>query len=69
MFGLTKSNIDTGHCLRGGISTSNSFAGHQGRTVADSIAERLKRPNAYKFRQIAVSFLSWYTKGLVSIIT
>ncbi|GJS45599.1 retrovirus-related pol polyprotein from transposon TNT 1-94 [Tanacetum coccineum] len=29
-----------------------------GRNVADSIAERLKRPTAYKFRQIAVSLLS-----------
>ncbi|GKE90623.1 hypothetical protein Tco_1571718 [Tanacetum coccineum] len=29
-----------------------------GCTVADYIAERLKRPTAYKFRQIAVSLLS-----------
>ncbi|GJS10887.1 hypothetical protein Tco_0367683 [Tanacetum coccineum] len=39
----------------------------KGRTVADSIAARLTRPTAYNLRQIAVSFLSGYSKGLVSI--
>ncbi|GJS95390.1 hypothetical protein Tco_0802358 [Tanacetum coccineum] len=34
------------------------FERQLGRNVADSIAERLKRPTAYKFRQIAVSLLS-----------
>ncbi|GJV59881.1 hypothetical protein Tco_1465981 [Tanacetum coccineum] len=33
---------------------SKGISGQLGRNVADSIAERLKRPTAYKFRQIAV---------------
>ncbi|GJW65934.1 hypothetical protein Tco_0117818 [Tanacetum coccineum] len=37
---------------------SKGISGQLGRNVADSIAERLKRPTAYKFRQIAVSLLS-----------
>ncbi|GKB92797.1 hypothetical protein Tco_0965069 [Tanacetum coccineum] len=51
------------HDTRRSTSGSAQFLGHRlvkGRTVADSIAERLKRPTAYKFRQIAVSLLSWY---------
>ncbi|GJU66458.1 hypothetical protein Tco_1252717 [Tanacetum coccineum] len=32
---------------------SKGISGQLGRNVADSIAERLKRPTAYKFRQIA----------------
>ncbi|GJV44283.1 hypothetical protein Tco_1428819 [Tanacetum coccineum] len=42
----------------------------KGRTIADSIAERLTRPTAYKFKDpIAVSFLSGYSTGLVSSVT
>ncbi|GJX07606.1 uncharacterized mitochondrial protein-like protein [Tanacetum coccineum] len=41
---------------KGRISTTNSIAGQLGRNVADSIAERLKRPTAYKCRQIAVQY-------------
>ncbi|GJQ98707.1 retrovirus-related pol polyprotein from transposon TNT 1-94 [Tanacetum coccineum] len=44
-----------------------SVSESNGHTVADSIGERLKQPTAYNLRQIAVSFLSGYSKGLVSI--
>ncbi|GJW36517.1 hypothetical protein Tco_0059437 [Tanacetum coccineum] len=41
----------------------------KGRTVADSIAERLTRPTAYKFKDpIAVSFLSGYSTGASTVL-
>ncbi|GJW69829.1 hypothetical protein Tco_0126746 [Tanacetum coccineum] len=45
-----------------------SVSGSKGRTVGDSIAERLTRPTAYKFKtDCSIHFLVWDYKGLVSI--